>query len=44
MKATHKIAIDPLNGHKISEILATLPDRFSTPTVTIAALSLQIDG
>lgn len=44
MKPTHKPAIDPLNGNKISEILAALPDRFSTPTVTIAALSDVLSG
>ncbi len=44
MKPAHKAAIDPLNGHKISEILAALPDRFSTPTVTVAALSNALSG
>jgi len=39
MKPTHTQALDPLNGNTISEILAALPDRFSTSTVTIATLS-----
>ena len=44
MNHTHKPATDPLNGNKISEILAALPDRFSTPTVTIAVLSNALSG
>lgn len=44
MKTRHKPVIDPLNGNKISEILAALPDRFLTPTVTIAALSDALSG
>lgn len=35
---------DPLNGSKISEILAVLPDYFSPPTLTIAALSKALSG
>lgn len=44
MKITHKPEIDPLNGNKISEILSTLPGRFSTPEITIAALSNALSG
>ena len=39
MKPTNTHALDPLNGNAISEVLAALPDHFSTSTVTIAALS-----
>jgi hypothetical protein len=44
MKPTHKPTVDPLNGNTISEILAALPNQFSTPTVTIAALSDALSG
>lgn len=44
MKHPQPIAIDPLNGNKISEILAALPARFETPTLTIAALSEALSG
>ena len=44
MKHTNKPAIDPLNGNKISEILAALPERFEAPTLTIADLSAALAG
>lgn len=44
MKPSKANAADPLNGNKISEILAALPSRFLEPTVTIAALSDALSG
>lgn len=44
MKSKHKPALDPLNGNKISDILAALPSRFKAPTLTVADLSEALSG
>lgn len=44
MKPHRTAAKDPLNGNKISEILLALPNHFSTPLVSMNALSEALSG
>jgi hypothetical protein len=44
MKHNDTSSVDPLNGTKISDILQTLPDQFTTTTISLGALNEALSG